>query len=124
MTGSFEGTIDFSPFSASNDMLTSVGIDDVFVQKLHVLYAGLLEGVNEHPFSIYPNPSKGDVFIDLGAELTDVKVNVMSAQGSLIYSQEYANTGLVHLDLNVLPGTCFAEIVTSTRKNYLQFVKQ
>lgn len=123
-TGSFIGTVDFSPFSPSNDVLTSVGIDDVFVQKLHVLYAGLSEGVNGHPFSIYPNPSKGDVFIDLGAELTDVKVNVMSAQGSLIYSQEYANAGLIHLDLDVQPGTYFAEIVTSTSKNYVQFVKQ
>ncbi len=64
--------------------------------------ANSVEGVNaENAMEIYPNPSKGQFTIDLNTSFVspEMKLQVMNAQGQLVYNANFVNQASVALDL-------------------------
>ncbi len=59
--------------------------------------------------TIFPNPSKGIVTIDLGT-LEDVSIRVFNVIGELIYQKENISNSLHQMKLDEVPGIYFVEV--------------
>jgi uncharacterized repeat protein (TIGR03803 family) len=82
---------------------------------------GILENIQFNQVSIYPNPSKGNVNIELG-NLNDVTVKVYNASGQLIYKKEDINSPLFQFHLNQSAGLYFIEIAIDGNSHQYQFI--
>ncbi len=66
----------------------------------------------EYHISIYPNPNKGLITVDLD-NLKDVSIVVKNTIGQLVYQTEHINTPAYQFKLQVIPGIYFIEISTN-----------
>lgn len=62
-------------------------------------------------FSVFPNPSKGTVMINLQKNAEEIKVMVHDALGREILAQQYMNTHEVWVDLDVPEGIYFVTVM-------------
>ena len=91
------------------------------------LYRNLtIVGINENTLfssvSIYPNPNKGLINIDLG-NLSDVSIKVLNLSGQLIYYKEDINSPIYQFDLNAAPGIYILELSAEGEKQQFKLVK-
>jgi len=64
---------------------------------------GVEHSDNVSLYSIYPNPTTGDIRLDLGGIVEDITLNVLNAQGALIQTEQLNNVQTHEL---TLPKTC------------------
>ncbi len=123
-TGSFTGTVDFDPGSGVQN-LTSVGVTDIYIQKLGNSTVGLQDYATEgKSFTIYPNPNDGQFTITFEAVLSNIEVNIIDVHGRLIHSSQYQNTDNINLEINQPAGTYFVEVKTPEGKKTTSFIKK
>ena len=94
VSGSFRGTADFDPGAPDNSTLTSLGASDGFILKLE---DSPITYTSEHPtieMSVFPNPTKGDLVIDLGAIKDKIEIEVIDAMGRTIASSLHTQENL------------------------------
>jgi hypothetical protein len=72
--------------------------------------------------TIYPNPSRGQVNIDLG-DLRDVAVSVISVNGQLIYQEEGINNKIHQFEIIGEPGIYFIEVFSKGSKHRFKLIK-
>ncbi len=68
-------------------------------------------------FSIYPNPTSGNVVIQLGNVFDNTVLKVFNALGQVIMDESFGSTDQVKFVLNEKPGVYIVEISTSDRKS-------
>lgn len=73
--------------------------------------------------SIYPNPNKGYVNIELG-NLDKIDIKVVDVNGKLIYQQAQATSSTVQFELNAPAGTYLVEISAEGMSKQYRIVKQ
>ena len=61
----------------------------------------------------YPNPTNGQLTIDLGDPYSSALINVKSIDGKLISSEKYLSSTLVHIEMPAENGTYLIEVSTS-----------
>jgi len=114
-TGYFHGTGDFDP-CAGMSSFTSVGISDIFIQKLSQnSMTGLNEGLNEiskKQTIVYPNPSTGKFTLDLGNVKAE-SVIIYDIRGKIVES--ISDVQIQSFDLNVSAGMYFMKIQMKDR---------
>ena len=81
-------------------MSECITIDDVSVEELF-----------GHSFSIYPNPTNGDVFVDPGEYVQSISISVYGPLGQLIYQVEEQGKSLIELRGGA--GLYFVDIISS-----------
>ena len=64
--------------------------------------------------SIYPNPTKGSINIELGAILRDVKATLTNGLGQVIFTKEYTSTDFIRLDIDAPNGIYFLQLQTES----------
>lgn len=64
--------------------------------------------------SIYPNPTKESINIELGAILSDVKATLTNGLGQVIFTKEYPSTDFISLDINTTKGIYFLQLQTES----------
>ena len=82
-------------------------------------------GINEaqilEQISIHPNPTTGLINVDLG-NLTDVKIEVFTAMGQIVYKKENINTPDFQFELNEIPGIYFIEISSQNKSRKYKLI--
>ena len=77
-------------------------------------------GIVENDFGasliIYPNPTKGNFSIDLGAFYYGVNVFVRDSKGQLIESRSFDHTRLIYSEIKGAEGYYFIQVTTSNNK--------
>ena len=86
ITGMFEGTADFDPGSTSFN-LTSSGLTDIFVHKIKQSSAGIIENDFGENLMMFPNPTDGDLTLNLGSVYNAVTVILKNAVGQEIHKK-------------------------------------
>jgi len=118
-TGSFGGTVDFDPGSGNNN-LTSIGNDDVFVQKMSQSPTGISDNFINNQVSIYPNPSNGTV--SFTEQKNIARIYFIDVMGKTVYTT--TNTELIDIS-QLSSGLYFVKTISknnsvSVHKLYLQ----
>jgi hypothetical protein len=110
--GYFKGTVDFAavnnPFS-----LVSMGYKDAFVNKItqDITFntANVLVDETLKP-KVYPNPTADDVFIDLGANISQGKITIRNLHGQVVSCFDIYDAAQVKIKLPQLKGLYFIEL--------------
>jgi len=83
-------------------------------------------GINEinlfNKVSIFPNPNKGLINIDLGS-LNNVSIKVLNVSGRLIYYKENINVPIYQFELDAAPGIYILELSAKGEKQQFKLVK-
>lgn len=66
--------------------------------------------VDENDFSVYPNPSDGEVQLNFGNEISNGTIRILDVTGKTIYSTDIENSSM-KLNLNILPGLYFVQFI-------------
>ena len=120
-TGYFKGTADFDPGTGTSN-LTSLGLDDIFIQKLSISTVSISEKTAIKGVSIYPNPTQDIVNINLG-NLRDVSIKVFNVHNQLIYHKENINSQIYKFVLKEAPGVYFIELNAAGDKQQYKLLK-
>lgn len=67
-------------------------------------------------FKLYPNPSSGQVHIDINQVFKSLTVGIRSIDGQLLSRQEFSKTNMLNIELPAEKGTYFIEIETNDAK--------
>jgi len=84
-----------------------------------------IEKMNATPeINLYPNPTSGEIFVDIGQNVGDVKLLVRNALGQVINSMDYVSTKILNYEISGSPGIYFIEIsINETPQVVLRAVK-
>jgi hypothetical protein len=74
--------------------------------------------------SVYPNPGKGAVMIDMGFSFDEIKIAVLNLDGKQIQSQVYQDTQYAELSLDGPQGVYILSVETKEAKRLLRVIKQ
>ncbi|MFD1551766.1 hypothetical protein DNU06_02295 [Putridiphycobacter roseus] len=69
---------------------------------------------------IYPNPSNGNVFIDLGTNIENVQLSIFNGVGQVVLTKNYVKTKIIPLGLAIEPGVYFVQLSTENGKQWSQ----
>ncbi len=109
------GKIFYNGGTAWNDVASS-SILIAFIARLNTPSAtlvGISNVQNNDGFSVYPNPSKGFVYILNNGTSTNVKVNVINAMGQVVKSTSFNSFSSEKIDLsNQAAGTYTVQMIT------------
>ena len=123
-TGYFNATVDFDPNSGLFE-LTSLGLSEVFIQKLDQASATAGISGNEalNSVSIFPNPSKGIVNIDM-RELDNTDIKVFAMDGQLVYHKENITSATYQFELKNAPGSYIIEVSSLGENKHYKLIKK
>jgi hypothetical protein len=122
-TGSFQGTADFDPGVGISN-LTSAGDRDIFILKLRSTSVGVLENSLEYTLSVYPNPTKGAMNIDLGTSYDDVTLIIRNQLGQDVLKKSYSGANLLQINIPGEAGMYFIEVSSGDKNAILKVVKE
>jgi hypothetical protein len=120
--GWFEGTVDFDPGPRTSN-LTSVGSHNMFLLKLGAGSVGILENNFENKLTVYPNPTKGAINIELDRRYDDITVGIRTLIGKTVLQQSYRNSKILQLNVPGEAGMYFIEINTNGNRAILKVLK-
>jgi hypothetical protein len=87
-----------------------------------VTNVGLALNWFENNVELYPNPNNGDFVIELGNKATGLAI-VRDLAGKLVATQQFNDTTLIPLTINVNQGSYFVEIITDEQQTaQLKFI--
>jgi PKD repeat protein len=95
----------------------SIGVNGVVFNKaggfnINVVSPSAI-GIEENKLSnlsIYPNPTTGNINIDLGEIKQDIKATLTNNLGQVILSENYSSTNIINLDINAQRGIYFLQL--------------
>ena len=90
---------------------------------VNVNTVGQVELVDTKSMKLYPNPTKGNLTIDLGSYQEVVRVNVFNLSGKIVYQQKFSNTNTINLLIKGEKGAYIVEVITEKSSVILRTIK-
>lgn len=91
---------------------------DYNIQKESTLQLTVSLNVNQNLFisnvSLYPNPSNGNITIDLNQSFSKINIKVNNIVGQTILERNFENTDKINFEINENSGIYFVEIHNET----------
>ena len=122
-TGYFKNTVDFDP-GTGTDNLTSNGKTDIFVHKMREVITGIVDDIIEKQISVFPNPTKGHISINLDKEYTNINVNITDVTGRIVKTKRFYNTQQFGLSIDKPAGIYYIEVNTGENKAVSKLIKE
>jgi hypothetical protein len=97
------------------------GLDDF---SLEVTALGVIENNFRNGLLIYPNPTKGNFYIDLRKNYKAVSITMTDLNGKFIQSSTYSESQLLNLKLEESAGVYFLIIESGDKKAVIRLVKK
>lgn len=105
----------------------AVEITDGSCVDTSVCFAVLNVGVNNNfptGISVYPNPTTGDVSLNLGETYTNVTIGISNILGEVISQRNYTTAKDIQLTVDAAPGIYFITINTPQYNTRVKVIKQ
>ncbi|MBK7129805.1 MAG: T9SS type A sorting domain-containing protein [Crocinitomicaceae bacterium] len=87
-------------------------------------FSGLSDEVFGSQFDVYPNPTDGNFFINLGENFQSVKISVTDLTGRIIQSSEFSNANILNINITEPAGIYFLVIQSDENTAVVRLVKQ
>lgn len=84
-------------------LVSEYGCESELSDSLLVDFASIPK-INSLPFKIYPNPSDGNISIELGNEQLNVNIKILDMNGKLAYTQKSKNSSLITIHTTLTAG--------------------
>ena len=122
-TGYMNGSVDFDPDPNSNQVLTSAGQTDIFIQKLNQNTASLDPQESLKNLVIYPNPTRGDINFEIPVAAGSVKISIFNSAGQLLQEKHVENGGFHAMTLSAPTGVYLVQIKSKTESKTFKLIK-
>ena len=123
ISGSFIGSVDFDFSSAvQNVSSTSANNLDRFWAKYSTTTLGLGENIITKGYSIYPNPTNGELFVSHPLN-SEFNITITDITGKVLKTTTLQNNESVNVS-HYPQGMYFIQIVSGTDKNTYKFIKK
>ncbi|NOQ71811.1 MAG: T9SS type A sorting domain-containing protein [Crocinitomix sp.] len=86
-----------------------------------IVTAGVVENGALNAVKIYPNPSSGLVYVDLG-DLQNVSIQVYAVSGELVYQAHNVESAIYSFKLDVDAGVYFVEVLSNDGRGQFRLV--
>ncbi len=91
---------------------------------MEVVITGILANEFENNIKLYPNPSNGEFYVDLGSEYKEVNVVIYDQEGKQVRTEKFDNQQRIKMFLSESAGIYYIELTTdSGEKAMLKVVK-
>ena len=87
-------------------------------------YVGVLENNFGNTLTVYPNPTNGEVSIDLGSSYNNVSVIASNVLGQIVHNKNFNNSSLLQLNISGEAGVYFIEVSSGDKKAILKVMKK
>ncbi len=85
---------------------------------------GVLENSFSNTLTFYPNPTNGEMSIDLGSNYNNVSVIVSNVLGQIVHTKNFNNSSLLQLNIPGEAGVYFIEVRSGDKKAILKVMKE
>ena len=90
---------------------------------------GVVKSTFEKNIIVYPNPTYGEVEIEIGETIQQMDVRVMNLTGQVIMQKVFKNTGNFEINIDGATGIYFIEMISNdtsgkSRSAIIRIVKQ
>ncbi len=72
--------------------------------------------------NVFPNPSQGEVSINLGQEFEQIETFIFDLSGQMVSSQNFSHTQNFNLDLNLNAGVYFLKVVSNNQSETVKLI--
>jgi hypothetical protein len=85
---------------------------------------GILENSFGNTLTFYPNPTNGELSIELGASYNNVSIIVSNVLGQIVHNKNFSNSSLLQLNIPGETGVYFIEVSFGDKKAILKVMKK
>jgi hypothetical protein len=114
-------------FTATSSSNYAVEISQNGCADTSLCYPVTLVNISENPsginISLYPNPTSGLVYIDLGAEVHEIKVIIHDASGRVVKDLLYEDKQLLNIIIDEPAGIYFMTVFSENKKAMIRLIK-
>jgi hypothetical protein len=89
-----------------------------------ITHIGIIENDFGNKFSVYPNPTMGDVTVDLGKNFQNILVTLTDMNGKIIQSETYDDKQMVQLKVGAAAGVYLMKVEAGNRKATVRVMKK
>ena len=112
----FAIAIDSSGIPMDTTSVDTMTIDSTLV--------GLFDNTFKENITIYPNPTQGNISVDLGSELEAVEIKLINVNGQTIKNSTYYNTRSFNLNIDESAGIYFLRIGSANKQATFKLIKE
>lgn len=103
LVGAYQHTVDFDPGAATFEM-TANDWSDIFILKLSMPFFGLSKNDDSKITSLYPNPTTGELNIDLKKTYKNVTMTLSNINGSVVHNEKLKEANFISRQFNYPKG--------------------
>ena len=74
--------------------------------------------------SLFPNPTTGKFWLNLGAVHSDVSIQIMNALGQVVSTENYNEIQQINFDIDLPNGIYFLEVKSGDQVAVMKFIKE
>lgn len=112
--GHFDATSNFN-WGGTTQNLVSNGLADAFILKFTQTTTGIVETNFDSKINILPNPTPGDLQINLGKRYNDVSVRINNLAGQTIATKKYSSATTLDLKIDAPSGIYIIEVIADKK---------
>jgi Secretion system C-terminal sorting domain/Beta-propeller repeat len=112
--GHFDATSNFN-WGGTTQNLVSNGLADAFILKFTQTTTGIIETNFDTEINILPNPTYGNLQIDLGKRYNEVSVRVSNLNGQIITTKKITSANKIELQIDAAAGLYIIDVVADKK---------
>jgi len=98
--------------------------DTAFFDVTYLPNVGIFDNGQPMIINIYPNPTLGNITIDLAKQQTEVQVTLYDMYGKLVYLNKYQDSKLIELSFDAPAGIYYLDINSGVRSSRHKIIMQ
>ena len=91
--------------------------DTVFFDVTFLPNVGIVDNGKSMIINVYPNPTFGNVTIELGKQQSEVQIALYDMYGKLVYLNKYQDSKLIEFSFDAPPGIFYLDIQSGERSS-------
>ncbi|MBL0048103.1 MAG: T9SS type A sorting domain-containing protein [Bacteroidetes bacterium] len=123
-TGSYAGILDFNPDPNQSLTLSIPLYTNYYFAKYGSAPLSIPVRLSQNELSAYPNPTSGEINIDLGDAVSAAEIRIFTLTGQEVNKLKFVNTSKLRAQLEGPNGIYILKIISDNYNSVIKLVKQ